>query len=411
MFRKTLGTALTIAREAFWLLVAAAIVAGGVFGFRYLGENREVVEATPIERPVALVETGALTRHEGPLPIRGEGFVLPFRQVAVAAQASGLVTEVHPAIINRGAFAEGDVLVQIDDRAQQTTLTQTDANIAASEARLRQLQDDLERTQSLFERQVASRTQVDQLQSQITELEANLEGLRAARAAAEIAIEDRRIRAPFDGSILTKAVEVGDVVNPGQVLAEAFTPDELEVDIAIRQADAALIPGLFAGAQPRARIDIPFADYVFQWSGYIARVEPQLDRATRTLTAAVRLDTLIGVEGNGEETDLASGAPPALINAFANVLIDGAARENIYRVPSVAVRGGNALWLNDGDALRIIPARRVHVDGEWSFVEVQDPPQEAAVILTALAAPVPGMALRDAGDSADQAALATEASQ
>ncbi len=407
MLGNILRTAAILAREAFWLLVAIAIIGGGIFGFRYLGENREVVEAQPIERPVALVETSALTPHEGPLPIRGEGFVLPFRQVAVSAQASGLVTEVHPAIVNRGSFTQGDLLVQIDDRAQQTTLTQTNANIAASEARLRQLQDDLERTEALFQRQVATQTQVDQLQSQITELEANLDGLSAARAAAEIAIEDRRILAPFDGAILSKSVEVGDVVNPGQVLAEAFTPEELEVDIAIRQADAALIPGLFDGAAPQARIDIPFADFVFQWSGSIARVEPQLDRATRTLTAAVRLKELIGVAGTGAEADLASGAPPALINAFANVVIEGAERENVYRVPSVAVRGGDALWLNEGDALRIIPARRVHVDGEWSFVEIADPPEDAAVILTALAAPVPGMALRDVGGAADQAALSS----
>ncbi|MGR3466565.1 MAG: hypothetical protein ACU0CI_01690, partial [Shimia sp.] len=58
-------------RELFWIGLAVAIVAGGVFGFRYLSENREVVEAAPIERPITLVETQPLTLHEGPLPIRG----------------------------------------------------------------------------------------------------------------------------------------------------------------------------------------------------------------------------------------------------------------------------------------------------------------------------------------------------
>ncbi|MEM9812495.1 MAG: efflux RND transporter periplasmic adaptor subunit [Pseudomonadota bacterium] len=409
MMRRIFRTGLVVAREVFWLVVAVAIVAGGVLGFQYLGANRDVVEAQPAERPVALVETGALTRHEGPLPIRGEGFVVPIRQVSVSAQASGLVTRVHPAIIDRGAFAEGDLLVQIDDRAQQTTLTQTAANIAASEARLGQLRDDLARTEALFQRQVATQTQVDQLRSQITELEATLDGLRAARAAAEIEIEDRRIRAPFDGAILSKAVEVGDVVAAGQVLAEAFTPDKLEVDIAIRQADAALIPGLFAGAAPSARIDIPFGNETFLWSGHIDRVEPQLDVATRTLTAAVRLDALLGAEGGAGA--LASGAPPALINAFANVVIDGAERDNIYSVPSVAVRSGDRLWLSDAGVLRILPARRVHVDGEWSFVEIADAPADAAVVFTPLAAPVPGMALRDVAETAERASLETGALQ
>lgn len=412
MLHRVLSTGAVVFREAFWLLVAVGIVAGGIAGFRYLGENREIVEAQPLERPVALVETRALERHDGPLPIRGEGFVLPFREVSVSAQAAGLVTQVHPAIIDRGAFAAGDVLIQIDDRAQQTTLAQTNAEISASEARLRQLRDDLARTEALFDRQVATQTQVDQLRSQITELEANMEGLRAARTAAEIEIEDRRIIAPFNGAILSKSVEIGDVVNPGQVLAEAFTPDELEVDIAIRQADAALIPGLFADAEPAARIDIPFADYVFQWTGHVARVEPQLDAATRTLTAAVRLDELIGVAGNGDTmAGLASGAPPALINAFATVLIEGDTREDIYRVPSVAVRNGDAIWLNEDGALRIVSAHRVHVDGEWSFVEIADAPDSAAVVLSALPAPVPGMALRGVDERTEQAALAVGLSQ
>ena len=58
-------------RELFWVAVAGGVIFGGISGFQYLGENREIVESVEIERPVTLVETSPLIPFEGPLPIRG----------------------------------------------------------------------------------------------------------------------------------------------------------------------------------------------------------------------------------------------------------------------------------------------------------------------------------------------------
>lgn len=384
-----------VIKEAFWLAVAVAIVAGGILGFRYLGDNKEIVEAEPPARPVALVQTGPLEPYGSALPIRGEGFVQPFRQVAVSAQDGGRVTEIHPAIVARGSFKAGDVLVQLDDRTQRTLLNQSEANIAATEARLSDIREDLDRARSLLERQVTTQTRVDDLEAQLSETEANLRGQIAALDAAEIALGDRQIVAPFDGAVLSRNIESGDVVAAGQQLAVIFTQDELEVDVAIRQADAALIPGLFEGGSAEATVDIPFADYVFRWTGQIERVEPRLDQATRTLTVAVRLQELVGQETG--QSALPSGAPPALINAFAKVVINGVQLDSVYRVPSVALRGSN-LWMNSGGALEVLPVERVHVDGEWSYVRTENAPTDAQVVLSQLAAPVPGMPLRDIED-------------
>ncbi|MGB1208820.1 MAG: efflux RND transporter periplasmic adaptor subunit, partial [Paracoccaceae bacterium] len=385
-------------KEIFWLAVAAAIVLGGLYGYRYLGENREVAEAVEIARPVARVDTMALTAFDGPLPIRGEGFVRPFRELSLSPQVSGKVTDIHPAIINRGRFQAGDVLVYLDARVQVTALDQTEANIAATRARLDQLRTELERSQALLQRQVTTQTQVDALISQRDELEANLRGLTAAREAAQIALSDRQIIAPFDGAVLSRSVEIGDVVSPGQALARVFTETEMEVDVAVRQADAALIPGLFADTRAQARVSIPFADYTFNWVGSVARVEPQLDAVTRTLAVTVRLDALADVTGRTATGEtIASGAPPALINAFAKVTIDGLVPRLAYQIPSTAVRNGDTLWLAEGGQLRMVPVSVLHVDGDATWV-VADPDQSLTgqrVITSPLPAPFDGMPLRD----------------
>ena len=394
--------------EVFWIAVAVALVFGGIVGYRYLGENREVVEAQPVQRPVALVETAQLARLDGPLPIRGEGFVTPLRQLSLSSQVSGRVTEIHPAIVGRGRFSEGEVLVRLNDSAQLAALDQAKANIAATEARLVQNTLDLERTQSLVGSGAATQKQLDDLRSSRDELTANLDGFKAALVSAEIALADRIIQAPFDGAVLSKSVEVGDVVSPGQGLAEIFTEDALEIDVPVRQVDAALIPGLFLSGAASAKVDIPFADYVFRWNASVSRVEQQIDRVTRTLTVTLRLDELENVEGQTVDGQtLASGAPPALINAYATVVIDGIEPENTYRIPSTALRSGRNLWVYDDGALSIAEVEPVHVDGEITYVRAPDLPDDSQVIVSALAAPIPGMPLRAVGETMQAALLET----
>jgi RND family efflux transporter MFP subunit len=393
-------------KETFFLILAVALIGGGFWGYRYLSENREFSQPVAVERPVAKVDTMVLRASNAPLPIRGEGFVRPFRQLSLSPQVSGKVTHIHPAIIDRGRFQAGDVLVQLDNRAQVTVLAQTEANIAATEARLDQLRTDLARTRALLARQVATQTQVDALISSADELAANLQGLFAAREAAQIALSDRQAVAPFDGAVLSRMVEIGDVVSPGQALAEIFTENEMEVDVAVRQADAALIPGLFSAVAAQASVDVPFAGYTFRWTGQIARVEPQLDSLTRTLSVTVRLVDLADVSGRSVDgSRIASGAPPALINAFAKVRIDGLRPSRAYAVPSTALRNGTNLWLADGGALQIVPVSLLHVDGETSYIESAVSLDGSRVITSSLPAPLEGMQLRDLQAVSDEVAL------
>ena len=397
--KKILAITQWVVKEAFWLAVAGGLIFGGWYGFQYLGENREVVEAAPVERPVALVETQALEPLDGALPIRGEGFVRPLRQLSLSRQVGGRVTYVHPALHDRTRFERGEILVRLDDRSAAAALEQAEANIAATQARIAQNRKDIDRVSQLVDRGASTRTQLDELRSMSDEMAANLSGFQAARLSAEIAQSDRMIVAPFDGAVLSESVEVGDVVAVGQALAEVFTEGELEIDVPVRQADAALIPGLFEGAAAEATVDVPFADYVFRWQANVARVQPEVDARTRTLTVTVRLGDLEDVDGRsvtGQE--IASGAPPALINAYAQVVIRGADTDDAYRIPSTALRGGDTVWLYDEGTLSMAPAEAIHVDGEDTYIAASALPVGSRIITSQLLAPIDGMPVRNVSD-------------
>ena len=388
--RKVFNFLLRAVREVFWIGVTVAIVGLGYLGFQYLGENRVIVEAEPAERPVTLVETTDFAQIENPLPIRGDGFVEPFRTVALSAPTGGRIVMLHPAITNRGTFAEGDVLVEIDASAERAQIEQARASIAATEARLDLITTQVDRALNLRQSNTVPQSTVDDLLGQQEEIRANLEGQRAQLSSAEIALENKIIRAPFDGAVLTKEAEIGNVVAGGSPIAQIYTDDRMEVSIAIRESDAALIPGLFEGTAAPATVTILFAGVEKQWEAEIVRVDPSLDPQTRTLTATVALHDRIE-----SETEFAAGAPPALINAFAKVVIDGIKPLDTFAVPSTALRNGNVVWvLRDGE-LAFHPAALVHVDGETSFVRITELRPDDRLILTTLAAPQPGEALQD----------------
>ncbi|MDC1320216.1 efflux RND transporter periplasmic adaptor subunit [bacterium] len=386
-------------RELFWIAVAVAVVFGGITGFRYLGENREVIEPTVVERPTTLVETEEIFLINSPLPIRGEGFMQPHRSANLASQVGGQVIELHPAITERGVFKQGEVLVRLDDSAERATLTQTQANIDGTRARLDLNQILLERTEKLRSSGSASQASLDQVRSTQQELSASLNSLIAAQNVAEVSLGRKIVTAPFDGAVLSKNLDIGSVVNGGQAIAEIFTEDRMEIDVPVREADAALIPGLFEGASPSATVSVRFAGQSFEWDAEVTRVAPTLDQRTRTLTVTVELIDITGARATGSSI-LASGAPPALINSFANVVIEGPQPDATYAVPSTALRGGSELWLltpseGDGGTLKIVPATLVHVDNETSYVTSALISEGARLITTALSTPQEGMKLRD----------------
>ena len=386
-------------RELFWIAVAVAVIFGGITGFRYLGENREVVELTVVERPTTLVETAEIFLIASPLPIRGEGFMQPHRLANLASQVGGQVIELHAAITDRGAFKQGEVLVRLDDSAERATLTQTQANIDGTRARLDLNQILLERTEKLRSSGSASQASLDQVRSTQQELSASLNSLIAAQNVAEVSLGRKIVTAPFDGAVLSKNLDIGSVVNGGQTIAEIFTEDRMEIDVPVREADAALIPGLFEGASPNATVSVRFAGQSFEWDAEVTRVAPTLDQRTRTLTVTVELIDITGARATGSSI-LASGAPPALINSFANVVIEGPQPDATYAVPSTALRGGSELWLltpseSDGGTLKIVPATLVHIDNEISYVTSASIPKGARLITTALSTPQEGMKLRD----------------
>ncbi|MEM6460399.1 MAG: efflux RND transporter periplasmic adaptor subunit [Pseudomonadota bacterium] len=375
-------------KELFWFAVAIAIVAGGWFGFQYLGANRTVVEAAPIERNIPLVATTKLLPVEGSIPIEASGFITASRLLDIATEAGGRIVELHPAIEARGTFSEGEVLFRLDDRSAKANVAQIEANIESITAQLDLVTTQLERARTLRERGIVPQDQLDQLASREQELEASIRNLRAGLEAAEVALANTIVRAPFHGRVLSKGAELGEVIAQGTSVAEIYSDTELEVAVNIRENEAALIADLFTLPKASAFVETSFAGNSYRWAASLVRVERQIDPTTRTLSITLGLDDPNA--GIPMDTDN-EAAIPALINAFVTIGIEAEAQPSVFSLDVNAVRNNGELWIVDDGRLRKYPVTVLHRAGGLAYLQADGISPDADIVTSALSAPADGM--------------------
>ena len=159
------------------------------------------VEATPPQILVPKVQTVNAQTDIRVIPVRAEGFVRPFRSISLAAQTGGRITALHPSMESLGSFEQGEVLVQLDDRAAKTQVRSIQANLDL-------VQRQLQRAQDLKKSNVVSQDQLEQLESQQTQLIAQLDSAQVQQRTP--------FKAPFAGRVRQQVAQLGSVVGTGQ---------------------------------------------------------------------------------------------------------------------------------------------------------------------------------------------------
>ncbi|MEN0088086.1 MAG: efflux RND transporter periplasmic adaptor subunit [Pseudomonadota bacterium] len=381
--------------EGFWLLVAVGIVFGGVAGFQILGASKPVVEAEAIQRSVVLAEVEPLRAATAGIPINTNGFMSAAQQLDIAAETSGRIVQLHPAVLAHGKFAKNDVLFRLDDRQARASLAQITANTESALAQLALLDKQLERSRALRGQGIISQGQLDELESREVELNATLRGLDAYQKAAELSLANTVVRAPFDGRVLEQLAEEAAVISSGTPVARIYSDDRIEIEIAVREDEAVLFPDLFGSPDIAARIETDFAGQRYVWNAGISRVERRIDDQTRTIDVTLALEQPErGMPVSGK------GLPiPALINAYVDVhmLAPGTGPDagpdagSVFVASAQTIRNGADIWVADDDKVSIQPIQVLHRDGDEVYFLANTLAAGAEIITNPLAAVSEGM--------------------
>src|SRR5438132_927411 len=263
---------LTIALPAAVLILAAAVViAGGAL------DRALPVHLTPATM-VSPMRSGAV--------MIASGYVVAQRKAAVASKGTGRL--VYLGVVEGDRVRAGQVIARIEDGDVRAQVAQAQANLALSRAELRDAERSLGREKTLRDSNFTSQAMYDAAEARLDRVKAGIAVAQAALQSAEVAQENTVIRAPFDGTVLTKNADVGEVVAP--LAGSAFSKSavvtiadlrSLQVEADVAEANLETI----SADQPCEIVLDAYPDV--RYPAIVARVVPTADRAKATVQVKV----------------------------------------------------------------------------------------------------------------------------
>ncbi len=328
------------------LVVAAAL---GVVALLYATRHEVVVQAPEFLPP--LVRVMEVTPQTLRLDVQAEGSVEAAVESELASEVAGRVLALGPDLVEGGTFAEGDVLLRLDDRDYRVALEKARAVVERRESETRLAESQLQRWARLEGGGVISIDQLEEGENQAAVARAELRSARAELAQAELDLERTVIRAPYDGRVLDTAVDRGQFLARASPIATVYSTARAEVRLPV--SDDALadlgIPLDYHAAEgdaaPEVRFRAEVAGRDAEWLGVLDRVEGQVDPRTRMVTLVARVEDPFGRER-------ADAPPPLAPGLFVRAEIAGRSVENAVRIPAGALREGRQVLVLEDDVLR-----------------------------------------------------------
>jgi HlyD family secretion protein len=293
---RSLAPIQTRRRRKWWWLAALLIVVGAAGAWYVLVPRAAVVQTTPI------VTTYPSQQF---VVLNSSGYVVAQRKAAISSKASGRLEWLGVAEGSR--VKAGDVIARLDARDVAAQLDSASANIKVAQAAIEQAEAEnrdaaasLSRTQDLIKQKFVSPSALDQAKARADRAIAGVASARAALVAAQanarnaqVAVDYTQIRAPFDGIILSKSANVGDMVTPFSSAADSKGAVVTMADMSTLEVEADVsessLSKISVGQPCEVTLDA-LPDVRFR--GTVSRIVPTVDRAKATVMTKVRFEAI-----------------------------------------------------------------------------------------------------------------------
>ncbi len=276
-----------------WATGAIVVAAGGAWLF------------APRAMPVQTAAVVSTTPSQQYVELTASGYVVAQRRAAVASKATGRLVEL---MVREGSRVKKDeVIARLDASDVQAAIAAAEAGIRQAEAGLRQAQVENTNAQAELARSKglqaqgfispqavdAAQTRANAAQASVAAAQASVSAAQAQRKVQQVNQDFTEIRAPFDGVVLVKNANVGDIITPfsnaagsqGAVLTMADM-GTLEVEADVSESSLAKV----RIGQPVEIVLDALPDVRFR--GSVGGIVPTVDRAKATVMTKIRFDKL-----------------------------------------------------------------------------------------------------------------------
>jgi len=354
------------------IILPVLVLIGSVFAAKKIVESEPPAGRRGAPPSIQSVEAVTLKLGSFPVLLETQGTVEPTNATTLVPEVAGSVVSISENLVPGGRFAAGDVLVELDKRDFEITLTTANADLAQAQAALQQEQAQAEVSarewQSL--RGNAQASALTLRKPQVAAARATVRSASAQVQRAQLDLDRAVMIAPYDGIVLEKEVDLGQFVNRGTAIGRIYSVAAVDVRLPLsnRQLDWLNLQSS-ASEKPTVVLSASIGATEYQWEGQIERVEG-FDAGSQQLNVIARVD-------NPETV----ASRPLRVGQYVNAEIAADTLTDVFVIPRAALRADDEVVLVV-DKTKIV---RQAVDVAWGdseLVAVSGGLEEGAVLVT-----------------------------
>lgn len=218
--------------------------------------------------------------------LTASGYVVAQRKAAIASKGTGRL--VYLGVVEGDKVKTNQVIAKLEDNDVRALYKQAKANLKLNEASLNEAENNYNRGKKLFDAGLSSQSALDAAQANYNKVVASIDVAKANVLSAEVALENTVIRAPFDGTVLSKNADVGEIVAPLAASVNSKSAVVTIADMSSLQVEADVSESNIEKIDPNQDCQITLDAYPnFNYAGYVAKIVPTADRGKATVMVKV----------------------------------------------------------------------------------------------------------------------------
>ena len=345
------------------LLLPVCIIGATVLVANFISANPPESKRRATSKAAQMtVEVLPLTAQSYPVVIESYGTVQPQTQSALVSQVSGQITHINEQFREGGFFEKGQVLVELDDRDYKAEVKVARAGLLSAQQTLLEEQARAEQAKIDWQRLNSDKPANDLVlrKPQLEAAKAKVLSAQAQLEKAELALERTKVTAPYSGRILSKSVDVGQVITSNTKLADIYATDYVEIRLPIKNKDLSLVslPEEYRNSQTATKQQpVTFTSDLIgsqQWQGNLVRTEGAIDTDSQQLYVVAKIDEPF------TKSNQKAGNVSIKIGQYVTAEIPGLTLESALVIPNRAIYQGSYVYLVKDGLLK-----RTDIEVRW----------------------------------------------
>lgn len=235
---------------------------------------------------VRLTEVTFQTGSYSSAILNASGYVVAQRKAAVASKGTGKL--IYLGVVEGDQVRKNQIIARLEDNDIRAQLDQAKANLKLAEADLKDAENYFKRQQELMSKKLISQQEYETAEARYNRTLASIDLAKAQVTGAEVAMENTLIRSPFDGTVLTKNADVGEIVSPFGASINSRAAVVTMADMTSLQVEADVSESNIEKIKLNQECEIFLDAYPeIMYPGFVAKIVPTADRSKATVLVKV----------------------------------------------------------------------------------------------------------------------------